>query len=54
MCGLTGLFHPNGARHGAPVQASMLQAMTDALAHRGPDGEGLHRSEEHTSELQSR
>ncbi len=42
MCGLTGLFRPAGAREGAPVEARLLQAMTDALAHRGPDGEGLH------------
>ncbi len=38
MCGLTGLFRPDGG----PPDARLLQAMTDALAHRGPDGEGVH------------
>ena len=36
MCGLTALFR----RDGGPVDPAMLQRMTDALAHRGPDGEG--------------
>ncbi|WP_129793620.1 asparagine synthase (glutamine-hydrolyzing) [Sphingosinicella sp. CPCC 101087] len=36
MCGIAGLIHLNGA----PVSPVVLQRMTDALAHRGPDGEG--------------
>ena len=36
MCGVTGIFHLNGD-HVDPVT---LHAMTDAIAHRGPDGEG--------------
>src|SRR5712691_5162933 len=36
MCGIAGVFH----RDGAPASAAPLKAMTDAIAHRGPDGEG--------------
>jgi asparagine synthase (glutamine-hydrolysing) len=36
MCGVTGIFHLDGD-HVDPVT---LHAMTDAIAHRGPDGEG--------------
>ena len=36
MCGLTGVVN----RTGEPVEADVLKAMTDAVAHRGPDGEG--------------
>lgn len=36
MCGVTGLIHMDGA----PVSPVALQRMTDAIAHRGPDGEG--------------
>lgn len=36
MCGITGLIHLDGA----PVSPAVLQKMTDAIAHRGPDGEG--------------
>lgn len=36
MCGITGLIHLDGA----PVSPVVLQAMTDAIVHRGPDGEG--------------
>jgi asparagine synthase (glutamine-hydrolysing) len=36
MCGITGLIHLDGA----PVSPVVLQKMTDAIAHRGPDGEG--------------
>ena len=39
MCGLTGIFHPE--RSGA-VDAAVLRRMTDAIAHRGPDGDGFH------------
>jgi len=36
MCGITGLINLNGA----PVSPVVLSKMTDAIAHRGPDGEG--------------
>ena len=36
MCGIAGLIHLDGA----PVSPAVLQRMTDAIAHRGPDGEG--------------
>ncbi|MBI2725882.1 MAG: asparagine synthase (glutamine-hydrolyzing) [Polaromonas sp.] len=36
MCGIAGIVHLNGASVAPPV----LQKMTDAIAHRGPDGEG--------------
>ncbi|WP_416897828.1 MAG: asparagine synthase (glutamine-hydrolyzing) [Minwuia sp.] len=36
MCGLAGLINLDGA----PVSPVKLEAMTDAIAHRGPDGEG--------------
>jgi asparagine synthase (glutamine-hydrolysing) len=37
MCGITGLFN----RDGAPVDEELLVRMTRAIAHRGPDGQGL-------------
>ncbi|HNC19626.1 asparagine synthase (glutamine-hydrolyzing) [Accumulibacter sp.] len=36
MCGITGLVKLDGE----PVSPAILKAMTDAIAHRGPDGEG--------------
>lgn len=36
MCGITGLVHLDGG----PVSPVVLKNMTDAIAHRGPDGEG--------------
>lgn len=36
MCGITGLINLNGD----PVSPVILKKMTDAVAHRGPDGEG--------------
>lgn len=36
MCGIAGLINLDGA----PVSAAVLRKMTDAIAHRGPDGEG--------------
>ena len=36
MCGITGLIHLNGE----PVSPVILKRMMDAIAHRGPDGEG--------------
>lgn len=37
MCGIVGLVHLDGAA----VSSAILKKMTDAIAHRGPDGEGL-------------
>jgi len=36
MCGITGFVNLNGA----PASSVILKKMTDAIAHRGPDGEG--------------
>jgi asparagine synthase (glutamine-hydrolysing) len=36
MCGIAGVFH----RDQAPASGVRLRAMTDSIAHRGPDGEG--------------
>lgn len=36
MCGITGIFD----RSGAPADRELLTRMTEALAHRGPDGSG--------------
>src|SRR5215471_17116638 len=38
MCGIAGVMHLGGE----PVPETLLLRMTDALAHRGPDGEGHH------------
>ena len=38
MCGIAGLFYPAARR---PFDPARLTAMTDALAHRGPDGSGI-------------
>ena len=38
MCGLAGMFDGTGAR---PIDRALLWRMTDAVAHRGPDGSGL-------------
>jgi asparagine synthase (glutamine-hydrolysing) len=38
MCGITGVFDMVGER---PVHRSLLQAMNNAIRHRGPDGEGF-------------
>lgn len=40
MCGFVAIFRPGHA----PVAPSTLDAMTDALAHRGPDGRGTWRA----------
>ncbi len=37
MCGLTGIFQP-----GAPIDRALLKAMNDAIAYRGPDGDGFY------------
>lgn len=36
MCGIAGIIRFNGAE----IQPSEIKALTDAIAHRGPDGEG--------------
>ena len=36
MCGITGIFHTTGK----PADINTLKRMTDAVKHRGPDGEG--------------
>ena len=38
MCGLAGLFRADGGG----IDPALLRRMTDALAHRGPDGDGFH------------
>ena len=38
MCGIAGIFNVNGE----PVSPVILRKMTDAIAHRGPDGEGFY------------
>ena len=38
MCGLAGIFHLQTAK---PVSEARLRAMTDMIAHRGPDGSGI-------------
>lgn len=39
MCGIIGVFDRTGQR---PIDGGLLKRMTDAIAHRGPDGEGFH------------
>ncbi len=41
MCGITGIFKVNGN----PVSEQEIKSVTNALAHRGPDGEGVYVSE---------
>jgi asparagine synthase (glutamine-hydrolysing) len=38
MCGIAGIFNLNGG----PVSPVFLRKMTDAISHRGPDGEGFY------------
>ena len=38
MCGIAGLFHVSSPK---PVDPKRVRAMTDTLAHRGPDGSGV-------------
>ena len=40
MCGIAGRFNFNASR---PVDPKVLTAMTDAIAHRGPDAAGYYR-----------
>ena len=36
MCGIAGIYDLSGK----PVTPSLIKKMTDAISHRGPDGEG--------------
>ena len=38
MCGIAGIVHLDGQ----PASPVILRQMTDAIAHRGPDGEGFY------------
>src|SRR3569623_2025448 len=38
MCGIAGIFHPDVHK---PVAPARVAAMSDVLAHRGPDGSGI-------------
>lgn len=38
MCGIAGIIHTEGLK---PVDADRVRRMCDAIAHRGPDGEGV-------------
>ena len=38
MCGIAGIFHLQTAK---PVDEARVRAMADAIAHRGPDGDGV-------------
>jgi asparagine synthase (glutamine-hydrolysing) len=40
MCGIAGIF--NYAEPERPIDRALLERMTRAVAHRGPDGEGFH------------
>jgi asparagine synthase (glutamine-hydrolysing) len=40
MCGIAGIFHYGEPER--PVDRALLERMTRALLHRGPDGEGYH------------
>jgi asparagine synthase (glutamine-hydrolysing) len=42
MCGIAGLFRPGGL---SPADPATVLAMTDSLAHRGPDGSGQYVGE---------
>jgi asparagine synthase (glutamine-hydrolysing) len=41
MCGIVAIFRPGGA----PIDRALLDRMTDAIAHRGPDGRGTFVTE---------
>ena len=38
MCGIAGIFHVESSK---PVDPERLRRVTDAIAHRGPDGAGV-------------
>lgn len=41
MCGIAGIFSPNAPKNWDAI-GPVLQSMTDAIAHRGPNAEGHH------------
>ena len=41
MCGITGLFDTQGEHR---FGRELIQNMTDAVAHRGPDGDGFYEA----------
>ena len=41
MCGIAGIFNHRG---GSEVDRALLRRMTNAIAHRGPDGEGFYHA----------
>lgn len=44
MCGISGLYNFSRLVGELGVQASIVQQMTNRIAHRGPDADGLHNS----------
>jgi len=44
MCGIAGLFLPDGALSRAPAAAPDMDAMLAVMVHRGPDGDGRYAS----------
>ena len=44
MCGIAGMVDLTGRR---PVPRRIVQAMADALVHRGPDADGFFERESH-------
>ena len=42
MCGIAGIYHERADR---AVDPDLLTRMNDAIAHRGPDGDGIYRAE---------
>src|SRR6185437_10326474 len=39
MCGLAGIFDPDST---ARIDTGLLRRMTEAVSHRGPDGDGFY------------
>ena len=50
MCGIAGIISPERSQ----VQRHSLKTMSDKLAHRGPDGEGLWINKSNTAGLSHR
>jgi len=46
MCGIAGLLLPDSTKGDAPSIAAVLTNMNNAMAHRGPDGDGIWVSED--------
>lgn len=47
MCGIAGIFHYLPLAAVNPITPTVLEAMRDMMAHRGPDGAGAWISEDH-------